>query len=112
MIANERDTHHFGDGLTGDVILGGPQPATKDNGIAAPQGQPNAADNALKIVAHLGLMQRVDSSQRQFLTEPGRVGVHDLAEQKFRANGNDFTAHNTSFLTKGCMGVAAVSQLH
>ena len=82
-----------GDDLAGDVVLGGSQPAAADHRVAAFQGLAQRGFHAREVVADLDLEVRVDTGQGQLLTDPGRVGIDDLAEQQLGADGDDFAAH-------------------
>ena len=84
---------HLGDGLAGDVVLGRTEPAAADHGVAASQGLADGGDDAGLVVTDLDLEVGVDAGEGQLFADPGRVGVDHLAEQQFRADGQDLAAH-------------------
>ena len=83
-VAHQTHAHDLGDRLPGDVVLGRPESAAEDHGVAAIESQPDTGDHALEVVADLGLEVGVDTGQRQVLTHPGGVRVHNLTEQQTR----------------------------
>src|SRR4029077_4027926 len=82
-----------GDGLPGDVVVGGPEAAAHEDGVGSGEGGPQPVHDAGVVVAHLGLEQAVDAVGGQLLADPGRVRVHDLAEQELGADGQDVATH-------------------
>ena len=95
LVEVERYAEHLGDGLAGDVVLGRPQPAAADDGVASGQGLADGGDDPGLVVADLDLEVGVDAGQGQLLADPGRVGVDHLAEQQLGADGQDLAAHAT-----------------
>ncbi len=93
---DQRRTHHFGDRLARDVVLGRAEATAEDRGIAPLECQPDAGDDPPEIVADLGLEMRIDPGQSQLLADPGRVAIDDLAEQQLGADGDDLAAHGGS----------------
>ncbi len=90
---DQTDAHDLGNGFPGDVVLGGAEPAAHDDGIAAFQGETDARDDTLEIVADLGLIVGVDTGERQLLAHPRGIGVDDLTEQQLGAHRDDFATH-------------------
>ena len=93
LVPPKRHVHHLGDRLACDVVLGRPEAAAHDDGVAASQRRAQGEHDALPVVADLGLEVRVDADHRQVLTDPRRVRVDDLAEEQLGADGDDFTPH-------------------
>ena len=91
----ERDSHHLGDGLAGDVVLGGTEPPAHDHAVTAVQRDAQRTDDTLVVVPD-GLVElRGDAVGRQVLAQPGRVGVGDLPQQQLGADRDDLYAHCT-----------------
>ena len=66
--------------------------------------------DAIPVVADLRLEVGVDAGQRELLTDPRRVGVDYLPEQKLGAYGHDLTAHGRTLAAENqspCIVVAA-----
>ena len=92
-VAPHLHAHDAGDDVARDVVLGRPQPAAADHGVAALQRLADAGLDAPEVVADLDLEVGVDAGQRQLLADPGRVAVDDDAEQQLGADGNDLATH-------------------
>ena len=94
LVGLERHAHHLGDGLAGDVVLGGPSPPQHDDGVGCARAPARRRrHDAVEVVADLGLEERVDPGQGQLLADPRRVGVDDLPEQQLGSDGDDLAAH-------------------
>ena len=98
----ERHAHHLGDGLAGDVVLGGAEAAAHDDGIGAVERLAERRDDAVVVVADLRLAQVLDAAEGELLADPRRVRVDDLPEQQLGADGDHLTAHRA-----GCPSPAA-----
>ena len=95
------DTHHRRDCFAGDVVVGGTAAAAQHNGIGSGERQPDGLDHSTEVVAHLDLVGGLDTGQSELLADEGRVGIDDLAEQQFRADGDDFTPHGSPSFESG-----------
>ena len=60
---------HRGDGVAGEVVVRGPQPAAHDDGVGVGQHATQHGLDAGEVVAHLGLEQRVDARRGELLTD-------------------------------------------
>ena len=79
------DVHHLGDGLPGDVVLGGPEAAAHDDAVAAGQRGAQGEHDAVVVVPD-GLVEVGGHAVGgQVLAQPGGVGVGDLAQQQLGA---------------------------
>ena len=96
LVADELHPHDLGDGVAGDVVLGGTEATTQDDRVGPPEGEAERAHHALVVVPHLGLEVTVDPGERELLAHPGRVRVHDLAEQQLGADRDDLASHASS----------------
>ena len=93
LVADELDAHHLGDGLAGDVVLGGAETAAHDDAVAAGECGPQGQRDALVVVAHRLVELGRHTVGRQAVTQPGGVGVGDLPEQQLGADRHDFDPH-------------------
>ena len=92
-VALERHVHHRGDGVAGDVVVGGTEPAAHDHAVGAGQGAAQGQDDPGLVVAHRLVEVGVHARRGQLLPEPGRVGVGDLAEEELGPDGDDLDPH-------------------
>ena len=92
-VADEFAPGDLGDNLAGEVVLCGADAARCNHGIGALHGAGEHLAHAAGVVAHHCLVQQVDPQRGQLLCHPSRVGVDDLAQQQFRAYGDDFCVH-------------------
>ena len=99
LVADERHAHDLGDRLARDVVLRRAEPAATITASLRSRADLQRLDDAVEVVADLGLEVRVDAGQRELLADPRRVGVDDLAEQQLGADGDDFTAHDRQLPT-------------
>ena len=83
-------------GLTGEVILGGPKPTGDDHRIGTRRGIQDRRRHAIDVVADHRLPVVVEPGLGEALTNPSCVRVHDLAEEKFGSDGDDFYVHTTT----------------
>ena len=93
VVAAQRDVHHLGDGLAGDVVLGGAEAAADDDPVAPGQGGPEGQHDALVVVPDRLVEVGGDPDGGQVLPQPRRVGVGDLAEQQLGADRHDLDPH-------------------
>jgi hypothetical protein len=81
VVADERNAHDRGDGIAGDVVLRRAQATAHDHRVGPRERQLEGGHDPLEVVAHHLPVRAVDAGERELLTQPGRVGVDDLAEQ-------------------------------
>ena len=93
LVPHELDAHHRGDGVAGDVVLGRPQSAADDDGVAAVEREAQHLDHAIEVVPDLRLVVAVDPHEGELLADPRRVRVDDLPQQELRAHRDHFTLH-------------------
>ena len=91
--AAARRAGRLGDGFFGQIILRGPEPAAQDQQIGPLPRLPDHGHHAGKVVAHGALPVEVDAQIGERAAEERGVRVHDLAQQKFGPNGDDFSGH-------------------
>ena len=100
LVAHERDAHDLGDGLPGDVVLGGPEPAAHDDAVAPGEGGAQRQGDAVVVVAD-GLVEVGGHPVGgQVLAQPGGVGVGNLAQEQLGAHCHDLDSHGAD-LTSG-----------
>ena len=110
FVLDQGDAHDLGDDITGDVILGRTETAAHDDCVAAFQRHPQRRSDPLPVVAHLGLEVAVDPSERELLADPRGIGVDDLTEEQFGADGDDFAVHWIA--SRALVLVFAVGRVH
>ena len=93
VVVMQRHTHHAGDRVAGEVVVGGAEPAADDHRVGIDEHPGEHSLNASEVVADLHLQQRVDPRRGELFADPLAVRVGDLAEQQFRADGEDVTPH-------------------
>ncbi len=93
LVADELDPHHVGNGLAGDVILRGPEPAADDDAVAAGQRGAEGQRDPLVVVAHRLMEMRGHAGRGQPVAQPRRVGVGNLSEQELGADSHDLDSH-------------------
>ena len=93
LVHDQLFAERLGGCLPGQVILGGPQPAAQDQQIGPLPRLPDHGHHPLKIVAHGALAVEVDPQISERAAEERGVRVHDLAQQKFGPDGDDFGGH-------------------
>ena len=77
--------HDGGDGLAGEVVLGGAEAAGHDDDVGALEGDLDGAGEAVEVIADGGLVVEVDADGGQAGGEVRGVGVEDLAEEDLGA---------------------------
>ena len=82
-IADQLTAADFGHHLAGQVILGRTQAAAGNHNIGAVQGPAEDLFHPPGVVAHNRLVKQIHPDVGQPLGDPGRVGVHNLAQQEF-----------------------------
>jgi hypothetical protein len=97
LVMFEIDAHHHGDRLSGEVVMGRPEPAADDHGVGLVQQASQLGGDASDVVADLDLHERVDATGGELLAEPRRVGVDDLAEQQLGADRQHVAAHQAAW---------------
>src|SRR3546814_21027543 len=70
----------LGDGVAGDVVLGGSEPAAHDHRVGTAERVAQHLDDAPPVVAELRLAQVLDARQGELPTDPRGVGVDDLPQ--------------------------------
>ena len=105
LVAHELDAHDLGDGIPGDVVLGGPEPAAHDDAVAAGQRRAQREHDAVLVVADRLVKMGGHTVRGQVLAQPGGVGVGDLAQQQLGADRHDLDPHGSD-LTRQRAGAA------
>ena len=89
LVEHELATEGRGERLGGEVVARGPETAGDEHVVAALRGAPEGVDHVVRVVAHGGLVARLDVEAQQALREEGLVAVDDLAAQQLVADGED-----------------------
>jgi hypothetical protein len=95
-ISPQRDVHHFGDRLTGDVVLRRTEASAHDDGVAAGEGRTEGKHDAGEVVADRSLEMAVQAGSRQLLADVGGIRIDDLTEQQLGPDGDDLSTHEAS----------------
>ena len=93
LVPVQPDVHDLGDGLPGDVVLGGPEPAADDDAVAAGQRGAEGEHHPVVVVPDRLVEMGADAGGGQVLTQPRRVGVGDLAQQQLGPHRHDLNPH-------------------
>ncbi len=88
-MGEELSPQHPGDGLLGEVVVGGPQPPGGDDKIRPGQSQFHRLLKALGVIPHHPLVVEVQPHLRQPTGDGGGVGVDGVAHQQFGANAEN-----------------------
>ena len=86
-----------GDGVAGDVVLGGAQAAGAEDDVGALQRSADQLAQAGLIIADLVHVVEIDAERGQGEGDVPGVGVLDVAEQDLGADGDDLCAHGRPF---------------
>ena len=84
---------HSGQGLFGDVVLGGAEPPGDDDDVGISQGAFHAPDDLCAVVADRNLFVYDDAGGVEVLGDGYGVRIHDLADEDFIADGDDRCFH-------------------
>ena len=90
-MADQGPAEAFGQHVFGQVVARGAEPAGGDEDVGPAAGDLHSGPQALRIVAHYGVVIDVDPQGGQPLGEHLRVGVGDVAEQKLGTDGDQFS---------------------
>ena len=90
----EFHTHHLGNDVTSDVVLRWPKTTTHDDCITSIKRDLQSITDAIPVVANLHLQEAINSGECELFANPRRIGIDDLAEQKFRTYSNNFAIHD------------------
>ena len=91
LVENQRLAEGLADGLLGHVIVSGTQTAGGDDDIGPLAGDLQCILQTLGVVTHHGVPEYVHTHSGQGLREIPRIGVDDVAQQQFGADGDDFS---------------------
>jgi hypothetical protein len=75
-------------GPFGDVVLGRAQPTRDQHDVCTASFQ--RAKDLVLVVTHNPCLDRPDAHKPKLLPDPGRIGVHCLADQQLIANAQAF----------------------
>ena len=100
LVEMERTAQHLRDDFPRDVIAGGTESTGDEDHVAARKGLGQDRANFISV-GDRRLALHPQAELKEFLTKVGRVGVHDLAEEQFRAGVDDFEAHGEAVREKG-----------
>ena len=92
----DEDTERF----PREVVLGGAQPAAHDHCVGAVQCAAQRVDEAIEVVAHLGLKERIEPDEGQLLADPAGVSIDDLTQQQLGADRDHFNVHLGNLLKR------------
>ena len=96
-VAAQGERERFGDGLAGEVVLGGAQAAHEDENVGAAERGADGVDQVLAAVADDGLEGDGDADLVELFREIEGVGVLAEGGEHLGADGDDFGFHKNSF---------------
>ena len=91
LVGHQFAAEHSGQGLFGDVVLGGAEPPGDDDDVGISQGAFHAPDDLCAVVADRNLFVYDDAGGVEVLGYG--VRIHDLADEDFIADGDDRCFH-------------------
>ena len=97
-VPGHRPSGHAADGLASHIVLGWSDPTGEDYRIGASKRLLDGKSHSVQVVTHGYLEVRVKSFVVQAGPKECHVGVDDLADQQFRADGDDFDDHSMTGL--------------
>ena len=83
----------LGDGVAGDVVLGGPEAAGENQDGGAAHGLAHLGGEAVAVVTDDAFGDDFDAEFVQLRGEVERVGVEAIAGEHLAADGDDFGVH-------------------
>lgn len=92
-----------GDGVAGEVVLGGAESADGEDDVGAGEGEAEGFDGAGEVIADGLAVQVVDADFGEESADGGGVGIDGLAEEELGADGDDLGLH--SFILAESSGV-------
>ena len=100
LVEEEPLAEGLGQSHLGQVVAGRTQTAGGDDDIRTGPGNVHRLADPLRVVPHHGVVKDVDAQLGQALGDHLGVGVCNVAQQQFRADGDEFSgmAHRVSFL--------------
>jgi len=93
VVGVEADAKRGGDGVAGEVVLGGAEAAGEDDNIGAGEGDESGAGKVREIVADDGFEGDLDAEVVEAVGEVERVGVLTEGCEHLGAGGDDFSDH-------------------
>ena len=93
LVGHQFAAEHSGQGLFGDVVLGGSEPPGDDDDVGISQGAFHAPDDLCAVVADRNLFVYDDAGGVEVLGDGYGVRIHDLADEDFIADGDDCRFH-------------------
>ena len=87
LVGHQFAAEHSGQGLFGDVVLGGAEPPGDDDDVGISQGAFHAPDDLCAVVADRNLFVYDDAGGVEVLGDGYGVRIHDLADEDFIADG-------------------------
>ncbi len=95
-VAMEREAEGGGDGLAGEVVLGGAEAAGEEDDVGAVEGGAGGVGEVLEVVADDGFEGDGDAEVVETGGEVERVGVLPVGGEHLGAGGDDFSDHKLS----------------
>ena len=93
LVAAHLAAEHLREGLLGDVVLRGAEAAGDDGDLRSRQGPFDGFDDLRAVVADRELLADHDARGVEVFGNGYRIGVHDLADEYFVADGDDGCLH-------------------
>ena len=96
LVAYQFHAEQPGQRMFGDVVLGRAETAGADDDVGVRQRLRDGFGDRFGSVGYRSDPVDFDSGRVQLFADPCRVGVDDLSDQNFVADGNDFCLHRFS----------------
>ena len=93
LVEHELDARGAGHRLPGEIILCRTEAAGDDHGVGPRARRRDRCDDAGVVVTNHRLLVVLEPCVGEAFSDLRCVGVHDLAKQKFGADGEDFDDH-------------------
>ena len=84
---------HLCEGLLGDVVLRGAEASRDDGHLRAREGVFHGLDNLCPVVADRDFLADHDAGRIEVFGNGNRIGIHDLSDEYFIADGDDCRFH-------------------
>ena len=97
LIVAHLAAEHLREGLLGDVVLRGAESAGDDGDLRSGHGASDGFDDLRAVVADRELLADHDARGVEVFGDGDRIGVHDLADEDFVADGDDGCLHGWSY---------------
>ena len=89
------------DRFSGEVIGGRAQPTRGDQHPGSTGNLPHLRDQTIPVVSHNGLPEVRKAQSRQLFSKPASIAIHDVSEQKLRADAENLHTGTAGTVSHG-----------